>query len=71
MTESKDLIEQLRRSNRRWKAVALTACFVLGLVALVGLVAATRQRLQVEAQMRAANEALVRAQMAANPAQPR
>jgi hypothetical protein len=71
MTESEDLIEQLRRSNRRWKALALTACFALILVALGGFVAASWQRMRVEAQARAVNEALARAQMAANPGQPR
>jgi len=71
MTESKDLIEQLRRSNRRWKALALAACFVLGSVVLLGFVAASWQRMRAEAQMQAVNAALARAQMAANPGQPR
>lgn len=40
MTEPKDLLlinEQLRRSNRRWKALALAACTVL--IAVIGVIA--------------------------------
>jgi hypothetical protein len=43
MTEPKDLLlinEQLRRSNRFWKALALAACSALVLVVLFGFVAA-------------------------------
>ena len=51
MSETKDvllLVEQLRRSNRRWKALALAACAALVLMALVSVVAATRARKQAE-----------------------
>ena len=55
-TEPKDLLlvnEQLRRSNRRWKTLALAACTLLLLVTLFGIVAATRARIQAEHAMRA------------------
>jgi hypothetical protein len=74
MSEPKDLlllIEQLRRSNRRWKALALAACSTLVLTALLAFGAASVHRMRAEAQLRAANEALVRAQMAASPGQPK
>jgi ferric-dicitrate binding protein FerR (iron transport regulator) len=45
MPDPKDIIEQLRRSNRRWKALALAACAALVLVALVGFVANLRERM--------------------------
>jgi hypothetical protein len=77
MSEPKDLllvIEQLRRSNRRWKALALGACAALLLVAMLSVMAATRARIQAEAAMRAERDARVAALNAANapnPAQPR
>ena len=46
MSEPKDLIEQLRRSNRRWKALALAACSVLVLAALAGFVAMARDQMR-------------------------
>jgi hypothetical protein len=81
MTDPKDLLlvnEQLRRSNRRWKALALAACAVLILAVLFGIASAERRRRQLEAAMRDANAALasanqarVQAQEVANPGQPR
>ena len=81
MTEPKDLlllVEQLRQSNRRWKAIALSACFALALLVVGGFVAATVQQARANAQLRAANAALaeahqarVDAQQAANPGQPK
>jgi hypothetical protein len=74
MPEPKDLllvIEQLRRSNRRWKRLALAACSVLIVLALVILVSVEWQRRRAEAQLQAANEALARAQIVAHPGQPR
>jgi hypothetical protein len=81
MSEPKDLLlvnELLRRSNRRWKALALAACSVLVLAAIFGAVAVGMQRAQAEARLRAANAALasanevrVEAQRAANPGLPR
>jgi hypothetical protein len=74
MSEPKDLllvIEQLERSNRRWKRLALAACSVLVVLALMGGLNFEWQRMRVEAQMRTANEALARAQMAAHQGQPR
>jgi len=81
MTESKDLLlihEQLRRSNRRWKALALTACAVLAFVSLLGFVAVYAAQVRANRELRAANAALARAhqarveaQRAANSEQPR
>src|SRR5689334_18014868 len=81
MTEPKDLlllVEQLRRSNRRWKTLALTACALLVLMACFSVVAATRARIQAEHAMRAerlarqnAELARVQAQRPTNPGQPR
>jgi hypothetical protein len=81
MSEPKDLlliIEQLRRSNRRWKALALAACAALLLVALFGVMRAEAQRMRAEAAMRvadaavaSANQARVEAQRSVNPGQPR
>jgi hypothetical protein len=80
-TEPKDrllVVEQLRRSNRRWKALALAACAVLALVVCFSIVAATRARIQTEHAMRAerlarqnAELARAQAQRAVNPGQPR
>jgi hypothetical protein len=77
MSEPKDLVlvnEQLRRSNRKWKTLALGACATLILVAIMSVIAATRARIQAEVAMRAEQEARVaafRAANAANPGQPR
>jgi hypothetical protein len=81
MTEPKDLLlvnEQLRRSNRRWKAVALAACSALVLVLLLGFVAvytaqmrANRELRDANAALASANQARVDAQRAVNPGQPR
>jgi hypothetical protein len=81
MTEPKDLLlvnEQLRRSNRRWNALALATCAVLILAVLFGIATAESRRRRLEAAMRDANAALasanqarVHAQEAANPGQPR
>jgi hypothetical protein len=81
MTESKDLLlinEQLRRSNRRWKALATAACALAILAVLFGVATAERRRRQVEAELRdanvalaSANQARVDAQRAVNPGQPR
>jgi hypothetical protein len=71
MFEPKDLLlvnEQLRRSNRRWKALALAACSALILIALFGSLAVTRQRYQAEAARRQAMEAMARAELAARAA---
>jgi hypothetical protein len=81
MTEPKDLllaIEQLRRSNRRWKTLALAACSALILMAVVSYVATTTARMRLNHELRAVNAALasahqarVNAQRAPNPRQPR
>jgi cytochrome c-type biogenesis protein CcmH/NrfF len=73
MSEPKDLlliIEQLRRSNRRWKALALGACATLILAGFLSVVAAERARRQTEAALRAEREARVAALSAANAARP-
>jgi hypothetical protein len=80
MTEPKDLVlinEQLRRSNRRWKALALAACAFLGIVACFSVVAAARAQRQALAAVRAERQArdaaliAAKAAKAANPGQPR
>jgi hypothetical protein len=74
MSEPKDvllIVEQLERSNRRWKRLALAACSVLVVLAIVGVLGVGLQRMRAEAQMRAANEALARAQMVLNQGQPK
>ena len=71
MTEPKDLVlanEQLRRSNRRWKALALGACAALILVTILSVMAATRARIQAEMAMRAERDARVAALNAARAA---
>jgi len=73
MSEPKDLVlanEQLRRSNRRWKALALGACAALILVAVFSVMQATRARIQAEEAMRAEREARVAALSAAKAARP-
>ena len=81
MSEPKDLVlinEQLRRSNRRWKTLALAACSALILMAVVSFVAAMNAQMRLNHELRAANAALasaqqarMEAQRAANPGQPR
>jgi hypothetical protein len=74
MTEPKDLLvinEQLRRSNRRWKVLALTACALLLLVGLFSMAAAERERIRAEHALRAARDALARAHDAGNQARQR
>jgi hypothetical protein len=79
MSDSEALIELLRRSNRRWRALALAACAALILAALLGFAATYRQRRQAELAARRINEALTRANQALtgadleapNPGQPR
>ena len=81
MSEPKDLVlvnELLRRSNRRWKALALAACSALILMAVVSFVAAMSAQMRLNHELRATNAALasahqarVDAQRAANPGQPK
>jgi hypothetical protein len=71
MSEQWDLIEQLRRSNRRWKALALAACSILVLVAVAGFVAMSRQQMLSKELMRAMEQAAANAHHAANSGQAR
>ena len=81
MTEPKDLLlvnEQLRRSIRRWKMLALSTWALLLLVALFGVMRAERERMRAEAAMRETRAALANAHQAreearhaANPGSPR
>ena len=71
-------IEQLRRSNRRWKTLALAACSALILMAVVSFVASTTAQMRLNHELVAANAALasahearVDAQRAPNPRQPK
>jgi hypothetical protein len=77
-TEPKDLllaIEQLRRSKRRWKRLALAACAVMIFVALFGVMRAEVGRMRAEAALSRAlvreHQARAEAQQAANPEQPK
>jgi hypothetical protein len=68
MTEPKDpllVIEQLRRSNRRWMALALSACAVVILVVLSATWAQI-QRMRAEAAL---NQVLAREHQARVAAQ--
>ena len=83
MIEAKDLLyvnEQLRRSNRRWKTLALAACAILVLAVIGSFVLGSIAKIQVERERRVALEARARAEVAAaalragnaaNPGQPR
>jgi hypothetical protein len=81
MSESKDLLlanEYLRRSKRRWKALALAACAALLFVTLFGFLAMTKGRMRFVRQRRQVIQALARehqarvvAQRAASPGQPK
>jgi hypothetical protein len=81
MSEPKDLlfvIEQLRRSNRRWKTLALAARAVMAFVLLLGFAAVYTAQMRASRELRAANAALASAQQArvevqraANPGQQR
>jgi len=61
MGEPEILIGQLRRSNRRWKTLALAACAALALVVLFGSVITARHQVQAERQRAQAEAALARA----------
>ncbi len=72
MTDPEALIKQLRRSNRRWKALALAVCAALVLAGVVQFLAAARDRMRAEAAMRHMNDALREANLELpNPGQPR
>jgi hypothetical protein len=59
MSNPRVLIEQLRRSNRRWKTLALAACAALALAALIGFANMAWERVRAKAQLQAANAAVV------------
>jgi hypothetical protein len=68
----------LERSNRRWKALALTACSALVLVLLLGFLAVTTARMRTMEAMRTERDALAKAvqaeraaAQATNPVTPR
>jgi hypothetical protein len=66
MSEPKDLVERLQRSNRRWKTLALAPCSVLVLAALLGFLAMYRERMQAQQLMRVMERAQANAERAAN-----
>jgi hypothetical protein len=77
MHEPKDLLlanEHLRRSNRRWKALALVEGAALLFVFLLGFVAVTSARMRAETALRAervmAEQAARAAAQAASPVAP-
>ena len=63
MSDREILIERLRKSNRRWKITAITACFGLILATFTVLLVSSRQRLQAEYAWREAMAAQARAEM--------
>jgi hypothetical protein len=69
MSEPKDLVEQLQRSNRRWKTLALAACSVFVLAALLGFLAMYRERMQAQQLMRDLDRALANADRALSSGQ--
>ncbi len=69
MSDPKDLVEQLQRSNRRWKSLALVACSVLVLAALFGFLAMYRERMQAQRLMRDMDRALANADRALSSGQ--
>jgi hypothetical protein len=71
MSDSEHLIAQLRRSNRRWKVLALAACSALILAAVLSYAKAARERMQVERAMADVRRALASVEKAENPGQPR
>jgi hypothetical protein len=69
MSDPKDLVEQLQRSNRRWKTLALAACSVLVLAALLGFAAMYRERMEAQQLMRDMDRALANADRALSSGQ--
>jgi hypothetical protein len=61
MSDADVLVEQLRRSNRRWKALALAASTALVLLALAWYASAVARRIRMERALAEVN-ALVTAQ---------
>jgi len=57
MSEADALIEQLRRANRWWKALALAACLALVLAAVALYASAYTRRLQAERALAEADRA--------------
>jgi hypothetical protein len=60
-----DKIEDLMRSNRRWKAIALAACGALALCVVYSLVVVNQRRVQAEDAMALARAAEAEARAAA------
>ncbi len=74
MNESNELllaIEQLKRSNRRWKTLAHTVSIVLVSVAFFLMIGAQRERMRAEAAMQQLAMAMADEQRAASQAQQR
>ena len=62
MSDADVLMERLRRSNRRWKALALAACMALVLLALAWYASAVARRIRMERALAEVNRALATAQ---------
>jgi hypothetical protein len=71
MSDPDALVKQLRRSNRVWKALALTAWFVLLLMGIMSYMNAERERIRTELALRHAREALASVQKPTNSVMPR
>jgi hypothetical protein len=62
MSDADVLVERLRRSNRRWKALALAACTALVLLALAWYASAVARRIRMERALEEVNRALATTQ---------
>jgi hypothetical protein len=67
MSETDALVARLRRANRRWKALAVVACWTLALVSLAFGYAIYRGQFETNRRLAAANRALNVATGASSP----
>jgi hypothetical protein len=58
MSETDAQVEQLRRADRRWKALAVVACWALALAAIACCCAIYRGQIEANRRLAAANRAL-------------
>jgi hypothetical protein len=58
MSEADALVERLRRANRRWKALAVVACWALALAAIACGYVFYRGQLEANRRLAEANRAL-------------
>jgi hypothetical protein len=58
MSETDALVARLRRANRRWKALAVVACWALALAALAWCYAISRRQIEANRRLTEVNRAL-------------